>query len=123
MSNYADGFAFPIPRERLTDYRQMAKAVSEIWIEHGAIEYREFSGDDMALEGTRSFADAVGATDDEVVIFGWVMFESREVRDAANEKVASDPRVAEMMGGTDSGFDASRMAYAGFRAFIHTGTR
>ena len=61
-----------------------------------------------------SFDDVVEHPDDEVIIFGWVEFESKEARDLANEKVATDPRMA----GFDfegSGFDASRMVYGGFR--------
>ena len=37
------------------------------------------------------------ATEGENVIFGWVVFESREARDEVNEKVASDPRMGELM--------------------------
>ena len=70
------------------------------------------------LEGTRSFVDTVAASDDEVVVFGWVEFESRSARDAANEKVASDPRMVELMEAPDSGFDPARMAYGGFKPFI-----
>ena len=118
MADYIDGFAFPVSRDRLDHYKQLAEAVAEIWKEHGALDYREFLGDDLALEGTRSFTDALAATDADAIVFGWVVFESREARDAANAKVAADPRVAELMTDSNSGFDAERMAYGGFRAFI-----
>ncbi len=118
MTNYIDGFVFPLPRARLDEYRRLAEPVADIWKEHGAISYREFIGDDMALEGTRSFIDTVAAGDDEVVVFGWVEFETRNARDAANEKVASDPRMVELMEASDSGFDATRMAYGGFKRLI-----
>ena len=99
-------------------YQRLAEAVANIWKEHGASEYREFLGDDMHPEGTRSFSDAVAATEAEAVLFGWVVFESREARDRANEKVAADPRVAELMSASNSGFDPARMAYGGFREFV-----
>ena len=115
MAQYIDGFALPIPRDRLGAYERLSEAVAEIWKEHGALDYREFAGDDMKLEGTRPFMDALAATEDEAIVFGWVVFESREARDLANEKVAADPRMADLIGSSNTGFDASRMAYGGFR--------
>lgn len=116
MANYIDGFVFPVPRDRLDDYRRLAEAVAKIWQEHGAIDYLEYIGDDMKLDGTRSFPELLAATEDEAIVFGWVIFDSRETRDLANEKVASDPRMADLMASSDSGFDATRMAYGGFRS-------
>ena len=114
MGHYIAGFVLPIPRDRLSDYKRVVEEVAKIWKEHGAIDYREYVGDDMGLEGTRSFTDLVASTKDEAIVFGWVLFDSREARDLANEKVANDPRMAELIGSSDTGFDAERMAYGGF---------
>ncbi|MEM1089219.1 MAG: DUF1428 family protein [Pseudomonadota bacterium] len=118
MENYVDGFVFPIPMDCLEAYQSLAEAVAEIWKEHGALDYQEFVGDDLALAGTQAFTGLLGSADDECVIFGWVAFESRKARDLANQKVASDPRVAELMAASNTGFDASRMAYGGFRRLV-----
>ena len=118
MAQYIDGFVLPIPTNRLAHYKRVAEAIADIWKEHGALDYREYSGDDMSLEGTRSFTDLVAATDSETVVFGWVTFASREARDRANEKVAADPRMAELMDSADTGFDAGRMANGGFRPLV-----
>lgn len=118
MANYIDGFVLPIPRDRLPEYQRIVEAVAEIWKEHGALDYREFVGDDMHLAGTRSFTDLVPSTVDEATIFGWVVFDSREARDVANAKVAADPRMADLMASSNTGFDALRMAYGGFRALV-----
>lgn len=118
MSHYIDGFTFPIPSARLNNYRMMAEAVAEIWKEHGALDYCEYTGDDMNLEGTNSFADVLTVNEDETVVFGWVVFDSREARDRINEKVAADPRMADLIASFDSGFDAKRMAYGGFQSLV-----
>lgn len=120
MPHYIDGFVLPIPPERLDDYRQLVEKVAEIWKEHGALDYREYVGDDMTLEGTRSFPDLLAATEDEVITFGWVAFESREARDLVNKKVAADPRMAELMASLNTGFDAARMGYGGFRPLVES---
>jgi len=118
MSEYIDGFAFPIPIDKIDNYRALSKSVAAIWREHGALDYREYIGDDMHLEGTLSFTENISASKDEVVVFGWVTFESKQSRDMINKKVAADLRVTELMVKSNSGFDASRMVYGGFKAFI-----
>ncbi|WP_223787269.1 DUF1428 domain-containing protein [Marinicella meishanensis] len=114
MNDYIDGFALPIPKAHLKAYQSVASAIAAIWVKHGALDYREFVGDDLQLAGTRSFLDAVAVEEDEVVVFGWVRFACKADRDAANERVAADPEVAKLMAASNSGFDPSRMAYGGF---------
>ena len=116
MANYIDGFVHPIPSNRIDEYKRLSHAVAEIWKEYGALDYKEYVGDDMKLEGTRSFPDLLEATREELIVFGWVEFDSRESRDLANKKVAGDPRMAELIEAINTGFDAKRMAYGGFQS-------
>ena len=120
MAHYIDGFVLPVPRDRLSEYERLVEAVAEIWRQHGALDYVECVGDDMNREGTRSFTDLVAATEDETIVFGWVVFNSREARNLANEKVAADPRMADLVDSSNSGFDAKRMAYGGFRSLVRS---
>lgn len=120
MGHYIDGFVLPVPRDRLNNYKRVVEAVAEIWKEHGALDYVEYVGDDMQLEGTRSFTDLLAANEDETIVFGWVVFDSRKSRDAANEKVAADPRMADIVDAANAGFDATRMAYGGFQPLVRT---
>ena len=114
MAKYIDGFVLPIPRDHINEYKHLVESIAEIWKKHGAIDYKEFIGDDMKLAGTLSFTDLLDAEEDDAIIFGWVVFDSREARDLANEKVAADPRMAELVESSNSGFNAKRMAYGGF---------
>ena len=114
MTQYVDGFVLPIQKDQLAEYQKLAKGSAEIWKGHGALEYRENVLDLAELPGTRSFND-LDVTDDEVVIFGWVVFESRESRDRVHEQVATDPAMAELMSTIQSGFDAERMLFGGFQ--------
>lgn len=118
MANYIDGFVFPIASDRLSEYKRLAQAAANIWKEHGALDYYEYVGDDMKLEGTRSFTDVMGATKDDIIVFGWVVFDCRETRDLVNQKVAVDPRMVDLFELFDSGFNAERMAYGGFKPLI-----
>ena len=122
MANYIDGFVLPLPRKHLEEYSHVAERVAAIWQEHGALAYYEYVGDDLNLEGTGSFPDLLDSREDEVIVFGWVVFSTREARDHANKKVASDPRMTDLVAPlTDASrmiFDAERMAYGGFRPLI-----
>lgn len=120
MANYIDGYVFPVSRDRLEEYKLLVEAAAPIWKEHGALAYREFIGDDLNRDGTRSFSDVIAAADSEVTIFGWVEFESRAARDLANDKVAADPRMAELIKSSNSDFDAERMVYGGFQSFAQS---
>lgn len=121
-ANYIDGFLFPIPRIYIDEYKKAAEKVADIWKEYGAIAYFEFVGDDLYLEGTKSFIEAVDAKEDEEIVFGWVVFPSKEIRDLANNKVPKDPRMAELVGPLTNPkkliFDASRMIYGGFKPLV-----
>ena len=124
MAHYIDGFVLPVPRDRLNEYKRVVEAVAEIWKEHGALDYWEYVGDDLNLQGTRSFTDLVAATEDETIVFGWVVFDSREARDLANEKVAADPRMADLIDPlidpSNLVFDAKRMAFGGFQSLVRS---
>jgi uncharacterized protein YbaA (DUF1428 family) len=56
-----------------------------------------------------------GEEEDEVVIFSWAVFPSREARDAANQKIMHDPRLKGCE--TDPPFDGKRLVFGGFVPF------
>jgi uncharacterized protein YbaA (DUF1428 family) len=116
MTRYVDGFVIPIAKSRIDDYRLVAEKAAKIWKEHGALDYWECIGDDMDV---MSFPQLANVTPDETVIFSWVVFASREARDAANARIFADPRMTEMMDSSNQIFDCKRMAYGGFRQLVH----
>ena len=124
LTEYIDGFVFPIPKNYLSEYKNVAEKVAGIWREYGALAYYEYIGEDLNLEGTRSFIEVVGVKDDEVIVFGWVVFPSKETRDLANEQVPNDSRMSDLVAPlTQSSrliFDATRMVYGGFQPLVQS---
>lgn len=122
MENYIDGFVLPVPRIHLDEYKEVAKKVAEIWKEYGALAYFEYLGEDLKLEGTRSFVEAVDLKEEEAIVFGWVVFPSKEIRDSANKQVPNDSRMTDLVAPlTDPDrliFDAERMVYGGFQSLV-----
>ncbi len=123
MTDYIDGFVFPLKSIYLNEYKPVAEKVAEIWKEYGATGYFEFIGDDMFMDGAKSFYTSVEVKEDEVLIFGWMAFPSKEIRNKAFKKVTEDPRISSLVGSLVQPerliFDASKMLYGGFKAFIH----
>lgn len=124
MANYIDGYIFPISKSHLSDYQEVAEKVADIWKEHGALEYQEYVNDDPEFPGTRSFINVTETLKDETIIFGWIVFESREMRNLVHKKVAHDPRMAELIKPLIDPariiFDAQRMVYGGFKSLVES---
>ena len=60
------------------------------------------------------FFRATQAKDDETVIFSWIEYADKATRDAANEKMSSDPEAMEMQ----MPFDGKRMFWGGFEMVL-----
>lgn len=116
---YVDGFVLPVPKKNLAAYRQMARKAGRLWLEHGALEFRECAGDDLEVKMGRSFPRQLALKRGETVVFSWIVFASRADRDRVNAKVMKDPRI-ETMGG-EMPFDAKRMLYGGFKTIVDLG--
>ena len=117
MSNYVDGFVVPVPKEKLADYRRMARKFGALWIQHGALEVHECAADDVKPGKRTSFPQAVKLKDDELVVFSWIVFKSRRHRDAVNKKVMADPLMADM-DPKAMPFDGKRMFWGGFKEIV-----
>jgi uncharacterized protein YbaA (DUF1428 family) len=113
---YVDGFVLAVPKDKLDAYRAMAKLGGEVWMEFGALSYVECFADDAPYGELTSFPRAVQATDDEVVVFSWITYESREKRDEINAKIMTDPRLQQWQ--SYMPFDGRRMIYGGFQSFM-----
>jgi uncharacterized protein YbaA (DUF1428 family) len=114
--SYVDGFVLAVPKNKLDAYKKIAQQAGEVWKEHGAHDYVECVADDVPYGELTSFPRAVQAKEDEIVIFAWITYESREHRDAVNKKVMADPRLNQDM--ATMPFDGKRMIFGGFKPFM-----
>ncbi len=120
MSHYIDGFVLPIPKNKIEEYRRIAGQACKIWMEHGALEYRECVGDDLEAKDMISFPQLASANAGETVVFAWIVYRSREHRDEVNAKVMADPRIHSMGDKDSMPFDCKRMAYGGFKTIVES---
>ena len=118
MPRYVDGFVIPIPRRNLAKYRRVARRAGIVWMEYGALDYRECVGDDLDIAGVVSFRKLLRLKPTETAIFSWITYRSKADRKKINARVMKDPRILRMMDPKDNPFDVKRMTYGGFRAIV-----
>jgi len=84
----------------------------------GAIGSIEALGDGLEKGDTTDFFRAVQARDGENVILSFILWPSKEVRDAAWEKLMADPEL--QPGAQPLPFDMTRMFWGGFKPLLNT---
>jgi len=118
---YVDGFVVPVPRRKLAAYKAMARKAGKVWMEHGALEFRECVADDVKWGKRTSFPRSVKMKRPaETVLFSYIVYRSRKHRDTVNAKVMKDPRLKTMMSGAPKDWPVypKRMIYGGFKAIV-----
>jgi uncharacterized protein YbaA (DUF1428 family) len=116
--SYVDGFVLPVPKANLAAYKKMAKLACKVWMDHGALDYREWVADDVKPGKSTSFPQSVKLKEGEVVLFAYITYASKRDRDRINKLVMSDPRLASMMDPKKLPFDGKRMFWGGFKELV-----
>ena len=117
---YFEGFIVPVPEANKEAYRKSAADAAPIFKEFGVRRHVEAWDSDVHEGKLTDFRMAVDAKPDEKVVFSWFEYPDKATRDAANEKMMSDPRMKEM--GANMPFDGKRMIVGGFDAIVEEGS-
>jgi uncharacterized protein YbaA (DUF1428 family) len=113
---YVEGFVLAVPTARKEEFRKHAADLAPLFRQFGVARVVEAWGDDVPDGKVTDFKGAVKAEAGENVVFSWFEYPDRATRDAANEKMRSDPRM-EAMGATMP-FDGKRMIMGGFTPIV-----
>ena len=116
--NYVDGYVVAVPTKNKETYRACAQTAAIVFKEYGALSIIECWGDDVSAGKLTSLPMAVQCKPDETVVFSWIIWPSREVRDEANKKVMADPRLQPVA--NPMPFDGKRMIYGGFQIIVES---
>ena len=116
---YVEGFVIAVPAANKDAFRDHAARVAPVLKQCGATRIVEAWGDDVPAGKLTDFRKAVKAKEDETVVFAWIEYPSKEVRDAAIAKMRSDPRTQAM---GELPFDGQRMIVGGFAPLVDEGT-
>jgi uncharacterized protein YbaA (DUF1428 family) len=112
--SYVDGFVAAVPTANKDAYIQYAREASLVFKEHGALRLVECWGDDVPEGTLTSFPMAVQRKPDETVVFSWILWPSKEVRDVGVQKVMQDPRLQTQ----PMPFDGARIIFGGFKVIV-----
>jgi uncharacterized protein YbaA (DUF1428 family) len=113
---YIEGFVAAVPEANRQKYEQHAAGAAPIFKELGVRRMVECWQQDVPVGKVTDFRRAVQATEGEAVVFGWFEYPDKATRDAANEKMQSDPRMQQM--GSEMPFDGRRMIFGGFEGLV-----
>ena len=118
---YVDGFVLVVPKNRLAEYKKMARQGAKIWKKYGALDYKECQLDDAKPPWVElTFPKLAKARRNETVWFSYIVYKSKKHRDQVNKRVMADP--AMQSGDPDHmknmPFDMKRMAYGGFKVEV-----
>jgi len=117
--SYVDGYVIPISNDKVIAYKNLAEEMGAIWMEYGALAYKECIADDIDAEfGEGKFRQASGASDGETVIFAFIIYKSREHRDEVNKKVIQDIRIKKSCDEHNMPFEMKRMIMGGFNVVV-----
>lgn len=114
--SYVDGFVAAVPTANREKFKQHAEAAAAIFKEFGALSVTECWGDDVPEGKLTSFPMAVKLKEDETVVFSWIIWPSRQTRDAGMQKVMADPRLQPDV--NPMPFDGQRMIFGGFEMIV-----
>lgn len=113
---YVEGFVLAVPANAKDAYRDHAADAVALFKEFGVRRHVECWGDDVPVGKVNDFRTAVQAKEGEEIVFSWFEYPDRAARDAATEKMMSDPRMQAM--GAAMPFDGQRMIVAGFTPIL-----
>lgn len=113
--SYIDGFVLAVPKNNKQAYLAHARKSLPLFKEFGAKRMVEAWGDDVPDGKVTDFRRAVKAEDGEAVLFSWIEWPSKEVRDKGMKKMMEDPRMKEM---NNMPFDGKRMIMGGFAPIL-----
>jgi uncharacterized protein YbaA (DUF1428 family) len=114
--NYVDGYVIAVPTANQDKYRRVAQAAATVFKENGALSVTECWGDDVPEGKVTSFSMAVQRKEDESVVFSWITWPSRAVRDEGMKRAMADPRLKAGM--DPMPFDGKRMIFGGFQVIV-----
>jgi uncharacterized protein YbaA (DUF1428 family) len=115
---YVDGYLLPVPKKNLAAYKRMAQLASKVWRDHGALEYRECSGDDLQAKWGVPFGKLMKLKPGETVVLAWIVYKTKAERNRVNAKVMKDPRLNKMMDPKKMPFEPKRMVFGGFKLMV-----
>lgn len=112
------GFVIPVPEGKYDAFLKTAESFDAKLMEWGALEVVECWEEDVPDGKQTDFRRSVAAEAGEKIVFSWVIWPDKATKDAAHEKMMSDPIMEEL---GEMPFDGKRMIFGDFRPVVTLG--
>lgn len=113
---YIDGFMSAVPQQNKESYLKFAAIAADVFKDYGALSVVECWGNEVPEGKVNSMHTAVMREEGEAVVFAWVRWPSKSVRDEAWPKIMQDDRMPKDMSAAP--FDGKRMIFGGFDVIL-----
>jgi uncharacterized protein YbaA (DUF1428 family) len=111
-TGYLDGYVLPVPAGNKDAYKAMAEKAASVFRDYGALRVVEAWGEEIPDGKKTDYNRATLRKDDERVVYSWVEWPSKQVRDEAWPKLMEDERMKPDF--SNMPFDGQRMMWGGF---------
>ncbi|MGE7955357.1 DUF1428 domain-containing protein [Pseudomonas sp. NPDC089530] len=115
--SYVDGCVMAVPTANQEAFKRHAEIAAVVFRHYGALSVVDCWGDDVPEGKLTSFPMAVKLEPGETVVFCWIIWPSREIRDVGMQKAMEDPRFKPEV--NPMPFDGRRMIYGGFKMLVN----
>ncbi|MEZ5919199.1 MAG: DUF1428 domain-containing protein [Alphaproteobacteria bacterium] len=115
---YVDGFVLPVPEDKIDAYREAARSAGKIWMEHGALQYKECVLEDAEPEMPEDapatckitpFGELAGIKSGKPLFLPLSSINPANTVTEVNKKVMDDPRMKNACDENNMPFDPSHM--------------
>lgn len=120
--SYVDGYVLALQKKNVAAYRRIARMACRVWLDHGALDFKECVGDDLDAPFGVPFPKLVKTGRSETVVFSYVVYRSRAHRDRVNARVMTDKRMLALCHAVMP-FDMQRMSVGGFKVLAEGSAR
>lgn len=115
--DYVDGFIAAVPKEHREKFIEHAQVCAKVFKEYGALSVVDCWEDDVPEGKLTSMPMAVQKKSDEDIVFSWITWPSKQIRDQGMEQAIKDPRMSEET--NPMPFDGKRLIFGGFKVLHH----
>jgi TetR/AcrR family transcriptional regulator, transcriptional repressor for nem operon len=116
LDTYIDGYVMVVPQANKQAFIEHVKQSIPIYKEYGALRIVDCWADDMPTGRVNTYSHATQLEVGEAVVFSWIEWPSKAMRDAAWPLILRDPRMHPDR--NPMPFDMKRMLRAGFQTIV-----
>ena len=119
LDTYIDGYVMVVPQANKAAFIAHVKQSIPIYKEYGALRVFDAWADDLPGAGRiNSYGHAVQLEESENIVFSWIEWPTKAMRDAAWPLIVRDPRMSTEANPTP--YDFKRMLRGGFQTIVNS---